>query len=214
MTHGPNPATAYPLDGIDRLAFLKAVVTNPMIEVGDYTYYDDPKGPERFEENVLYHFPFIGDRLIIGKFCQIAAEVKFIMNGGNHRSDGVSTFPFFIFGGDWSGRVDGETDPVMRGDTVIGNDVWIGYDALIMPGVRIGDGAIIGTRSVVTKDVPPYAVVAGNPATVVKMRFDDKTIDSLLKVSWWDWDIAEITAHIPQICDGDVDALRAVSPKS
>ena len=210
MTGYPNPATRYPLAGIERLAFLKAVVTNPMIEVGDYTYYDDPKGVERFEENVLYHFPFIGDRLIIGRFCQIAAETKFIMNGGNHSLDGLSTYPFYIFGGDWAGRVDGESDPNVRGDTLVGNDVWIGYDALIMPGVTIGDGAVIATRSVVTKDVPPYAVVAGNPAQVVKMRFDAETIDRLLALRWWDWDVEAITAHIPEICGLDLAALEAV----
>lgn len=210
MTSYPDAATRYPLAGIERLAFLKAVVSNPMIEVGDYTYYDDPKGVERFEENVLYHFPFIGDRLIIGRFCQIAAETKFIMNGGNHRTGGFSTFPFFIFGGDWSGRIEGEADPNVRGDTIVGNDVWFGYDALIMPGVTVGDGAIIATRSVVTKDVPPYAVVAGNPAKVVKMRFDPRTIERLLAIKWWDWDIETISAHIPQICGLDLDALEAV----
>lgn len=210
MTTYPDAATRYPLAGIERLAFLKTVVSNPMIEVGDYTYYDDPKGVERFEENVLYHFPFIGDRLIIGRFCQIAAETKFIMNGGNHRTGGISAFPFFIFGGDWSGRIEGEAEPNIRGDTIVGNDVWIGYDALIMPGITVGDGAIIATRSVVTKDVPPYAVVAGNPAKVVKMRFDPRTIERLLAIKWWDWDIETITAHIPQICGLDLEALEAV----
>lgn len=210
MTSYPDAATRYPLAGIERLAFLKAVVSNPMIVVGDYTYYDDPKGVERFEENVLYHFPFIGDRLIIGRFCQIAAETKFIMNGGNHHTGGFSTFPFFIFGGDWSGRIEGEVEPNIRGDTIVGNDVWIGYDALIMPGITVGDGAIIATRSVVTKDVPPYAVVAGNPAKVVKMRFDPRTIERLLAIKWWDWKIETITAHIPQICGLDLEALEAV----
>ena len=210
MSAYPDPTTMYPLGDIDRLVFLKTVISSPLIEVGDFTYYDDPKGPEGFEQNVLYHFPFIGDRLVIGRFCQIAAETKFIMNGGNHRMDGFTTFPFLIFGGDWANQAGDETDFAGRGDTIIGNDVWIGYDALIMPGTVIGDGAIIAARSVVTKDVPPYAVVAGNPAKVVRMRFDEATVDALLSVRWWDWDIETITAHIPEICGQDIKMLKAI----
>jgi len=211
VTGYPNPMVRYPLKDIDRLVFLKTVITNPLIEVGDYTYYDDPDGPENFEQNnVLYHFPFIGDRLRIGKFCQIAARAKFVMNGGNHAQKGFSTFPFFIFGGEWAGRVDGETDHEARGDTTVGNDVWIGYDALIMPGVTVGNGAIIGSRSVVTKDVPPYSVVAGNPAEVVRMRFDDQVIEALLEIRWWDWDIETVTSHIPAILGADIDTLEAI----
>src|SRR4051812_2210904 len=174
--HGPDPLDVHPMPGHPRVTYLKPYVTRPNIEVGDFTYYDDPTGADAFERNVLYHFDFVGDWLRIGRFCAIAAETKFIMNGSNHRTDGFSTYPFLIFGGDWAGRFAEEADFPARGDTVIGNDVWIGYDALIMPGVTIGDGAIIAARSVVSRDVPPYAIVGGNPAQTIRQRFDDATI--------------------------------------
>ena len=208
MSEIPDAGRLYPLDGIDRLVFLRPLISNPLIEVGDYTYYDNPAGPERFEEHVLYHFDFIGDRLRIGRFCQIAAETIFIMNGGNHRMAGFSAFPFPIFGGRWSGRFEGETDFPDKGDMTIGNDVWIGFGATLMPGISVGDGAIIGARAVVTEDVPPYAVVAGNPARVTRMRFDAETVQCLLEIRWWDWDIERITRSIPQICGNDIEALR------
>lgn len=200
------------MPGVDRLVFLSNVVKNPRIEVGRFTYYDDPDDPEGFERNVLYHFDFIGDRLKIGAFCQIAAGATFIMNGGNHAQTGLSTYPFFAFGGDWAGRFAGETDFPMKGDTVIGNDVWIGTKAVILPGVTIGDGAIVGAHSVVTRDVPPYTIVAGNPATAIRTRFDDATIAALLELSWWAWPIERITQAIPALGTGDVAALRALAP--
>jgi len=211
MANAPDPAVIHPMEGVDRLVFLKAIVTNPNILVGDHTYYDDPEDPTAFEANVLYHFDFIGDRLIIGKFCQIAAGARFIMNGGNHRTSGFSTFPFAVFGQDWSGRFQDEMDFPNAGDLVIGNDVWIGHDALFMPGLQIGNGAIIGARAVVTQDVPPYAVVAGNPARVIKMRFDADTVQRLLGIAWWDWDIERITRNIPAICGADIEALEAAA---
>lgn len=211
MPHGPSPTQRYPMPGITRLVFLKNVLKNPAIQVGDFTYYDDPEGPEGFERNVLYHFDFIGDCLIIGKFCQIAAGARFIMNGGNHRMNGFSTYPFPIFGQGWKGHFEGELDVPFKGDTVIGNDVWIGHDALFMPGVRVGDGAIIGTRAVVTQDVPPYAVVGGNPARLIRYRFDDATIAALLRIRWWEWDIAKITRNLPAIGRTDLAALEAAS---
>ena len=209
--HGPSPDTAYPMDGFPQICFLKNAVTRPNIEIGDFTYYDDPNGVENFENNVLYHFPFIGDRLIIGRFCAIARGVKFIMNGANHQMNGISTFPFFIFGNGWESARPAAGELPYKGDTIIGNDVWIGYDVLIMPGVTIGDGAIIAARSVVTTDVPPYTVVGGNPAQVERRRFDADSVRRLQSVAWWNRSPAWITEHLNQIQAGDIDALERSS---
>ena len=195
------------MPGFPQVGYLKNFITSPNIEVGDYTYYDDPDGPEHFEKNVLYHFDFIGDRLIIGKFCAIAKDVTFIMNGANHQSAGFSTYPFFIFGNGWEKSAPQPGDLPFKGDTEIGNDVWIGYNATIMPGVKIGSGAIIASKSVVTSDVPAYAVVGGNPAKIIKQRFDDKTIDALLSIAWWDWSNDKITAHLDAITQNNLDLL-------
>lgn len=205
---GPDPLTAYPLPAAPRVGFLKPLVNSPSVEIGDYTYYDHPEGPEKFcERAILYHYPHMKDRLVIGKFCAIADGVRFVMNGANHSLDGLSTFPFAIFGNGWNAdEVDWAKGS--RGDTHVGNDVWIGMGATIMPGVRIGDGAIIGALAVVARDVPPYAVVAGNPAQVVKRRFDAQTIDRLLAIAWWDWPADKITQAIPAITNGDLDALE------
>lgn len=205
--HGPLPETRFPMGREAGMVFLKNVVTNPNIVVGDYTYFHDFGNPEAFEKNVLYHFDFIGDRLIIGKFCSIASNVRFIMNGGNHRTDWFTNFPFPVFGNGWESAMP-ESWP-NRGDTVIGNDVWIGYGATIMPGVNIGDGAIIATGSIVTKDVAPYAVVGGNPAQEIRRRFDDDTVAVLMDVRWWDWPVEKITANVKNICGGDLAALQA-----
>lgn len=201
----PNPNDLFPIPDSKRTAFLKNIVKNPNIIVGDYTYYDDPVDVHNFENNVLYHFDFIGDKLIIGNFCQIATNVKFVMNGGSHHLDGFSSFPFIIFQSYW------DEVPFIanrKKDTVIGNDVWIGYDATIMPGVTIGDGAIIGTKSVVTKDVAPYEIVGGNPAQVIRKRFDDETIALLLELRWWHWPIEKIRAHVLSIMKGDLNILK------
>ena len=191
----PNPNQKFPLKGYDKLCFLKCVIRNPNIIVGDYTYYDDINGVESFEKNVKYHFDFIGDQLIIGKFCSIATGVTFIMNGGNHLTESVSSFPFAIFGEDWSHAMDGKSYP-SKGNTEIGNDVWIGYNATIMPGVSIGDGAVIAANSTVVKDVAPYAIVGGNPAKEIKKRFSDEKIAELLELQWWNWDIEKITNKV------------------
>ncbi|MBE2256211.1 MAG: Vat family streptogramin A O-acetyltransferase [Ignavibacteria bacterium] len=185
----------YPIEGYDRLCFLKNIIKNPNIIVGDFTYYDDFEDVNNFEKNVLYHFDFIGDKLIIGKFCAIASGVKFIMNGGNHLTDSLSTYPFEIFGGEWKDAMNGKEYPY-KGDTVVGNDVWIGYESVIMPGVKIGDGAIIGAKSVVTKDVEPYSVVAGNPAKEIKKRFSEDKIKKLLELKWWDWSPEKISENL------------------
>jgi virginiamycin A acetyltransferase len=204
---GPNKDIRFPLANYDRLCFLKNVVQNPNIVVGDYTYYDDFEDVMNFEKNVKYHFDFTGDKLIIGKFCMIASHVTFIMNGANHLTDAVTTYPFAIFGSGWEGAMEGKTYP-SKGNIVVGNDVWIGYNATIMGGVTIGDGAIIGTNSVVTKDVEPYSIVGGNPAKVIKKRFSDDEIQALLEIKWWDWEIEKITAHVQLLTDNNIEALR------
>lgn len=209
--HGPDPSNPHPMAGFPQVCYIKNTVKNPNIVIGDYTYYDDPEDSENFERNVLYHFPFIGDKLIIGKFCAIARNVKFIMNGANHKLTGVSTYPFQIFGNGWEKVMPQPGDLPYKGDTVIGSDVWIGYDCLIMPGVTIGDGAIISSRSVVTKDVPAYAVVGGNPATEIKRRFSAKHIESLVSIKWWDWPIEKITEHLETIVSDDLDKLKAIA---
>jgi virginiamycin A acetyltransferase len=205
--HGPSPAVRHPISGVQRTGFLKHFVTRPNIEVGDYTYYDDPEGMEQFEKNVLYHFDFVGDRLVIGRFCSIAAETRFIMNGGNHATDWFSTFPFPVFGEGWEVAMP-EAWP-NRGDTVVGHDVWIGWGATIMPGVRIGDGAIIATASVVTRDVPPFAIVGGNPARLIRYRFDEETRQALEEIAWWNWDAEKVTRNVRAICSGDLESLLA-----
>ena len=202
-----NPDVVYPIENWYRTCFLKNIITNPQIIVDDYTYYDDIEDVYNFEKNVLYLFDFIGDKLIIGKFCQIASGVRFIMNGANHAMNGISTYPFEVFGKGWSNAP--STD-LNKGDTVIGNDVWIGNSATIMPGVKIGHGAIIGSNALVTKDVDPYTIVGGNPGRLIRNRFERKTIDFLLELAWWDWPIEKITKHVNAIASGNLETLRAL----
>jgi len=205
---GPNPNNKEPMKGFPQVGYLKNFITNENIIVGDYTYYDDPDGVENFEKNVLYHFPFIGDKLIIGKFCAIAKDVKFIMNGANHKNSGFSTYPFFIFGNGWEKSNPKKGELPFKGDTVIANDIWIGYDTTIMPGIKIGNGAIIASKSVVTKDVPDYAVVGGNPAKVIKYRFEQKIINELLNITWWNWSAEKITKNLEAITNADIEELK------
>jgi virginiamycin A acetyltransferase len=196
------------MEGFPQVCFIKNTVKNPDIIIGDYTYYDDPDDSEGFERNVLYHFPFIGDRLIIGKFCAIARGVKFIMNGANHKLSGASTYPFQIFGNGWEKVMPGQGELPYKGDTVVGNDVWIGYEAMLMPGVRIGNGAIVSARSVVVSDVPAYSIVGGNPARVIRQRFKPDEVAALEALAWWDWPVERITRHLELIVSADIDALR------
>lgn len=203
---GPDKNSKFPLENYDRLCFLKNVVKNPKIIVGDYTYYDDFENVDNFEKNVKYLFDFTDDKLVIGKFCMIASDVKFIMNGANHLTSALSAFPFAIFGKGWESAMDGKDYPV-KGDIQIGNDVWIGYNATIMAGVKIGDGAIIATNSTVVKDVAPYSIVGGNPAREIKKRFPEETIERLLKLKWWDWSSEKITKNLSRLTGTDIDKL-------
>ncbi len=190
--------------------FIKNVVTAPNIQIGDYTYYDDATDPTGFEKNnVLFNYPEFGDRLIIGKFCSIASGTKFIMGPANHRLCSVTTYPFHVFGGVWEARTPAHLSQLpQKGDIVIGNDVWIGRESVIMPGVKIGDGCIIAAYSVVTKDVPPYTVVGGNPAKPIKKRFGDTLISLLQRLKWWDFEPEALAEILPLLCDPDLEKVE------
>ena len=200
----PDPNTIYPVPGYDREIYVKPAVTNPNILVGDFTYIADSE----FESHVTNFYPWSRDRLIIGKFCQIASGVEFMMNDANHQMSAVSTFPFYTLEG-WNMKAPAASDMPYKGDTVIGNDVWIGQNALILPGVQIGDGAIIGANSVVGSDVEPYTIVAGNPAKIIRKRFDDELIALMEKFQWWNRSIEEINALIPILTDSDLEKVKA-----
>ena len=200
----PNPNTVHPIAGYDKEIYVKPTIKNPNIIVGDFTYIADSE----FESHVTHHYDFIGDKLIIGKFCQIAAGVEFVMNGANHQMNAVSTFPFYTLEG-WKMNPPAASDMPFKGDTVIGNDVWIGQNATILPGVHIGDGAIIGANSVVGSDVEPYAIVVGNPAEVIRYRFDEELTELLLEFKWWDKPTEEINELIPILTSSDLDKVKA-----
>lgn len=204
---GPNPKDKHPMNGLPQVCFIQNTVSNPNIIIGDYTYYDDPEDSENFERNVLYHFPFVGDRLIVGKFCALARGVKFIMNGANHKMKGFSTYPFFAFQNGWENVAPQPGEIPYKGDTIVGNDVWIGYEAVIMPGVTVGDGAIVAAKSVVVSDVAPYTIVGGNPAKCIRQRFSDEIIQSLVEVAWWNWEIEKITRNLEIIVAADIESL-------
>lgn len=200
MNLGPDPDALHPMPGISRLCFLKNLIQHPNIEIGEYTYYDDFNDVHRFVEQVRYLFDFSTDKLRIGKFCMIASGVEFLMNGANHYSEGISAYPFAAFGQGWEHAMEGKEYPY-KGDTVIGHDVWIGYQATILPGVKIGHGAIIGAKAVVTTDIPPYAIVGGNPAKVIRMRFSEAHIKHCLELEWWNWSAEKITANVGYLTD-------------
>lgn len=200
----------YPRSNDKETIYLKNIIKNPNIIVGDYTIYNDFKNnPKNFERNnVLYHYPINNDKLMIGKFCSIACGAKFIFNSANHTLSSLSTYPFPIFFEEWELDVKNITNAWdNKGDIVIGNDVWIGYEAVIMAGVTIGDGAIIGTGAVVTKDIPPYTIVGGIPAKPIRKRFKQETIDILLKIKWWNWSDEKIYKHILDIQNGNIENL-------
>jgi len=197
----------YPNPEIDEICYIKNCVNNPNIIVGEYSYYHDKKGADQFEKHVTHHYDFIGDKLIIGKFCQIGSGVEFIMNGANHFMNGLTTYPFNIFSKELQKYSPSFDNLSIKGDTVIGNDVWIGQNVTILPGVHIGDGAIIGANSVVGSCIPPYSIVVGNPCQVIKKRFDDETIQKLLNLKWWDFPIDIIEKNIDLLFANNIDAL-------
>ncbi|MBE6874271.1 MAG: CatB-related O-acetyltransferase [Ruminococcus albus] len=199
----PDPNVVHPISGYDREIYIKPTITDPNIIVGDFSYIADSD----FESHVTHHYEWNGDKLIIGKFCQIAAGVEFVMNGANHQMNAVSTFPFYTLEG-WDMQPPSKADMPLKGDTVIGNDVWIGQNAVILPGVHIGDGAVIGANSVVGSDVTPYTIVVGDPAKAIRKRFDDEMIELLEKFSWWDKSIEEINALIPLLTCSDTEKVR------
>lgn len=207
----PDPTVLHPMAGQPRVVFLKPLIESEKIEVGEYTYYDDPDAATAFEErNVLYSYG--PEKLRIGRYCALATGTRFLMAGADHPMVGVSTFPFAIFGGDWT---ESTLDIVMnvesRGDTTVGNDVWLGYNTTVMPGVTIGDGAIIASGAVVTADVPPYTIVGGNPAKPIRKRFGDEEIELLLRAAWWDWPVELVTEHARTIMSGTPADVFAIA---
>ena len=199
----PNPDTIHPINGYNKEIYIKPTISNPNIIVGDFSYIADSE----FERHITHHYEWNNDKLIIGKFCQIATGVEFVMNGANHQMNSVSTFPFYTLEG-WNMKPPAIEDLPLKGDTIIGNDVWIGQNATILPGVHIGDGAIIGANSVVGSNVFPYSIVVGNPARLLRKRFDDEMIGLLLRFKWWDKSIDEINALIPILTCSDIEKVR------
>ena len=199
----PNPNTIHPIAGYDKEIYIKPTIKNKNIIVGDFSYISDSD----FESHVTHHYEWNNDKLIIGKFCQIASGVEFVMNGANHQMNAVSTFPFYTLEG-WEQNPPSQNDLPIKGDTIIGNDVWIGQNATILPGVHIGDGAIIGANSVVGSNVDPYTIVAGNPAKPIRKKFDDELINIMEKLKWWDKSIEEINSLIPLLTSGDLVRVK------
>lgn len=210
---GPaDPTALHPMPDQPRVVLLRPLITSELIDIGEFTYYDDPEHATDFEtRNVLYHYG--PEKLVIGRFCALGTGTRFIMNGANHRMDGPSTFPFPTMGGSWSEHFDLLGDLPTRGDTVVGHDVWFGHGATVMPGVRIGHGAIIGAGSVVTHDVPDYGIVGGNPARLLRRRYDERDVARLLAVAWWDWPLDLVTEHVRTVMAGSIAELERVQPQ-
>ena len=210
MLNIPNPNVIFSNE-YGTSCFVKNVVHAPNIEIGDYTYYDDDTDPTGFERNnVLFNYPEFGDGLIIGKFCALAQGTTFIMGPANHRTGSASTYPFNVFGGAWTKATPDHMSQLPRkGDTVVGNDVWLGRECVVMPGMKIGDGAIVAAYSVVTRDVAPYTVAGGNPARFIKNRFDEELTWLLLRLKWWDLPPEELVAWLPILCDENLENLRS-----
>ncbi|MDR2193573.1 MAG: CatB-related O-acetyltransferase [Treponema sp.] len=199
----PDPDVVFPVPNVNTVTYVKSTIKNKNIRVGDFTYFSDIN----FEEHVTHFYEFYGDTLIIGKFCQIASGVEFIMNGANHQMDCVSTFPFYMFE-KWHEPVPSVDKFPLKGDTIIGNDVWIGQHSTILPGVTIGDGAIIGMKSVVGSDVEPYTIAAGNPAKVIRKRFDEELIGLMLTLKWWDLPVEDIIKIIPLLHNNNIEQVK------
>jgi virginiamycin A acetyltransferase len=207
---GPDPETLHPVAGAERVVFLRPLVTHPNLEVGEYTYYDDPDDPLAFERDAFLYA--VGpERLVIGRYCAIASGVRFVMPGANHADLGPSTFPFGIFGPPWDETMDLVMSTPSRGDTVVGHDVWLGYQALVLPGVTIGHGAVVAAASVVSSDVAPYSIVAGNPARLVRPRYEEADIARLLRAAWWDWPVELVTEHARTIMSGEPAGLERIA---
>lgn len=207
-----NAKDLYPNKNLKNICFINNVIKNPNVIIGDYTYYNCKKNPENFEnECVLYHYKEFGDKLIIGKFCSIGENIKFMMNAANHNLSAVTTYPFTAIMEQKNGvNKEHLSELPNKGDTVIGNDVWIGMNCFIMPGVKIGDGAVIGANSVVAKNVAPYSIVAGNPIKEIRKRFSEKEIELLLKIKWWDWEIEKIQKNMGIILGSDINKLSKI----
>lgn len=205
----PSPDVVFPNE-YKTTCFIKNVVKAPNIKIGDYTYYDDSVDPTKFEQNnVLFNYPEFGDHLIIGKFCAIASGTKFIMGCANHRLSSITTYPFNVFGGVWQERTPPHLSQLpFKGDTILGNDIWIGRECVIMPGVHIGDGAIIAAYSVVTRDIPPYTLYGGNPASFIKNRFDNELTQMLLELKWWDFSPEKLADFLPVLCDSNLEQVK------
>lgn len=208
----PDSSKLYPRKNDRQTIYLKNAVADPLVQIGDFTMYNDfENDPREFERrNVLYHYPINGDRLVIGRFCSIACGVKFLMTSANHALRSLSTYPFPIFYEEWDETMSPKDAWDNKGDIVIGSDVWIGYHAVILSGVHIGDGAIIGAGAVVTKEVPPYTIVGGVPAKRIRSRFDDRTIAQLLELQWWNWPVDKIIEKLPDLQKGDLKKLREI----
>lgn len=208
MNTMPDSNKIYPNPDNKSLCYLKNIIKNPNISVGDFTFYHNFDNPLNFEKNVLYQYPCNNDKLIIGKFCSIASDAKFIFNGANHTLNSIASYPFPVLADEWNLEAQVTDAWDNKGDIIIGNDVWLGYDSIIMAGVTIGDGAIIATRALVKKDVEPYSIVGGIPAKPIRKRFDDETIELLLEIKWWDWDTNKIQKFLPIIQSGNIKLLK------
>ncbi|WP_416361122.1 Vat family streptogramin A O-acetyltransferase [Metaclostridioides mangenotii] len=208
--YGPDPNSIYPNKDIKSICYIKNVVTRPNIIIGEYTYYDDINGAEKFEKHVTHHYEFLGDKLIVGRFCAIAKGIEFVMNGANHRMNSITTYPFNIMGSGWEKSTPTSKDLPFKGDTVVGNDVWIGQNVTVMPGVQIGDGAIIAANSVVTKNIPAYCIAGGNPCKIIKKRFNDDLIEYLLYIQWWNWSPEKIFENLDILCSGDLNLIKNI----
>ena len=207
---GPNPDAVHPNENLKNVCYIKNTITRPNIIVGEYTYYDAPENSEDFESHVTHHYEFIGDKLVIGKFCAIAKGVEFIMNGANHRMNSISTYPFNIMGNGWEKSTPKLDELPLKCDTIVCNDVWIGQNVTVMPGVHIGNGSIIGAYSVVASDIPPYCVAVGNPCKVIKQRFDDSLVEYLLNLKWWDWDAEKIFKNLEALTSADLSKIEKI----
>ncbi|MEZ4357748.1 MAG: Vat family streptogramin A O-acetyltransferase [Eubacteriales bacterium] len=207
---GADKNKLYPNEDIKTVCYIANLPKRPNVEIGDYTYYsDNHDSPENFYSHITHHYEFYGDKLIIGKFCAIAEGVTFIMNGANHCMNGITTYPFSIFRSGWEKVTPSLDELPFKGDTVIGNDVWIGQNVTIMPGVKVGDGAIIAANSNATKDVEPYSIVGGNPAKLIRKRFNEEMTDLLLKLKWWDWDDKKIFDKLHELVTvNDIESLK------